>query len=182
MYKKMKKTLLLLLLTLLVAPLLLLHNCTGVPEGVTPVTVEKQKYIGKWHEIARLDHSFERGLTQVTATYSLLEDGGIKVLNKGFNKDKGEWKEVEGKAYFVDEDSVGHLKVSFFAPFYGSYVIFELDHANYQWAYITSYNKKYLWLLSRKETVSEQRKQHFLATAKKHGFNTDRLIFLDPTK
>lgn len=170
----------LILIPILLAPLFFLNNCVGVAEGITPVKVNKQKYLGTWYEIARLDHSFERGLSKVTATYTLRDDGGIKVINKGFNAQKNQWKEAEGKAYFVKEDTLGHLKVSFFGPFYGSYVVFDLDHNNYQWAYITSYNKEYLWLLSRTPTVSEKRKQHFLDTAKKLGFKTDQLIFLDP--
>ena len=172
----------LLILPVFLTPLFLLKSCIGIPAGITPVKVDKKSYLGKWHEIARLDHSFERGLKQVTATYTLREDGGIKVLNKGFHTEKNQWKEAEGRAYFVNQDTVGHLKVSFFGPFYGSYVIFALDHKNYQWAYVTSHNKKYLWLLSRTPTVSKERKLHFLDTAKRLGFKVENLIFLEPKK
>jgi apolipoprotein D and lipocalin family protein len=86
-----------------------------------------ERYLGKWYEIARLDHSFERGLEKVSATYSLRDDGGVRVENRGFSQKKNTWKAAEGKAYFVRDSNEGYLKVSFFGPFYGSYVIFELD-------------------------------------------------------
>uniref|UniRef100_UPI00053C87D8 lipocalin family protein n=1 Tax=Vibrio cholerae TaxID=666 RepID=UPI00053C87D8 len=110
----------------------LLNGCLGMPESVKPVSgFELNNYLGKWYEVARLDHSFERGLSQVTAEYSARNDGDISVLNRGYSEEKGEWKEAEGKAYFVDGSTDGYLKVSFFGPFYGSYVVFELDRENY---------------------------------------------------
>lgn len=90
-----------------------------------------------WYEIARLDHSFERGLEQVTAEYSLREGGGVQVKNRGFSNKKNKWSEAEGKAFFVGKASEGYLKVSFFGPFYGSYVVFELDKDNYQYAFVS---------------------------------------------
>ena len=124
-----------------------LIGCTGMPEGVVPVKdFDESRYLGKWYEIARLDHSFERGLSHVTAEYELRSDGGIKVINRGFSATKNKWKEAEGKAYFVGNRDKGHLKVSFFGPFYGSYIVFGLDQDNYQYAFISSYNTSYLWL------------------------------------
>ncbi|MGO3799471.1 MAG: lipocalin family protein, partial [Vibrio casei] len=109
---------------------LLLTGCLGMPKSVTPIQeFDVNQYLGTWYEIARLDHSFERGLTQVTADYSLKEDGGVKVINRGYSAAEGEWQQAEGKAYFVNEPNEGYLKVSFFGPFYGSYVIFYLDPA-----------------------------------------------------
>ncbi|EJH39060.1 lipocalin-like domain protein [Vibrio cholerae CP1048(21)] len=104
-----------------------------MPESVKPVSdFELNNYLGKWYEVARLDHSFERGLSQVTAEYRVRNDGGISVLNRGYSEEKGEWKEAEGKAYFVNGSTDGYLKVSFFGPFYGSYVVFELDREKLQ--------------------------------------------------
>lgn len=95
----------------------LLTGCTGIPDGTEPVTgFELDRYLGKWYEIARLDHSFERGLDCVTATYSLRDDDGVRVINRGYNLEEQEWDEAEGRAYFIDEESVGRLKVSFFRP------------------------------------------------------------------
>lgn len=160
-----------------------LFGCTGSPEGVYPVkTFQLPAYLGKWYEIARLDHSFERGMSSVTATYSMRSDGGVKVLNKGFKEDSQEWGEAEGKAYFVDSSDVGHLKVSFFGPFYGSYIIFELDTTNHQYAFISGMNTDYLWLLARTPTVSNELIAHFVQRASELGFNTDQLIFVDQSK
>ncbi|MBU3824080.1 MAG: lipocalin family protein [Candidatus Oceanisphaera merdipullorum] len=163
---------------LLLGVLVLLTACTGKPEGVTPVTnFDAQRYLGTWYEIARLDHSFERGLEQVTAEYQMRDDGGIRVLNRGVDAKSGEAKEVEGKAYFVNNPSEAHLKVSFFGPFYGSYVVFELDDA-YQYAFVTGYNRDYLWLLARTPTISPELKAQFEAKAKALGFATEQLIWV----
>ena len=98
----------------------LLTGCVGVPKGVKPVQgFALDRYLGRWYEIARLDHSFERGLSHVTASYSMREDGGVRVLNRGYSEKKKEWKTAEGKAYFVKGPDEGYLKVSFFGPFYG---------------------------------------------------------------
>lgn len=157
--------------------MLSLSGCVSVPKAVTPVNeFAGEKYLGKWYEIARLDHSFERGLEQVYAEYSLREDGGIKVKNVGFSADENEWKESEGKAYFVSDETIGHLKVSFFGPFYGSYVIFELDQEDYQYAFVCGPNTSYLWLLSRTPVVDEGLLARFIEESKKLGFDTDELI------
>ena len=157
--------------------LALLTGCTGVPEGVVPVSnFELDKYLGKWYEIARLDHSFERGLEQVTAEYSLQSDGSVRVVNKGYSPKDGKWRQAEGKARFVGEPDIGHLKVSFFGPFYSSYVVFELDTANYQYAFVSGNSKSYLWLLSRTPTVSDELLAHFRTRAAELGFPVDELI------
>jgi apolipoprotein D and lipocalin family protein len=159
--------------------LLSITGCTSIPDNVSPVNdFELPKYLGKWYEIARLDHSFERGLTQITAEYSLNDDGGVKVVNRGFSMENNQWEAAEGKAYFVGASDVGHLKVSFFGPFYGSYIIFDLDKANYQHAFISGPNTDYLWLLSRTPTVSSKTLQTFKQMAKNKGFITENLILV----
>lgn len=164
---------------LVLVPLLLLAGCLGMPEGVQPVSgFQLDRYLGTWFEIARLDHSFERGLSRVTAEYSMREDGGVQVVNRGFDAERGEWKEAEGKAYFVEDENLGYLKVSFFGPFYGSYVVFELDHEEYQYAFISGPDTSYLWLLSRTPTVSQAVISRFLERAAAFGFDTDSVIFV----
>ncbi len=159
--------------------MLLLGGCVGIPDPVTPVKdFELDRYLGKWYEIARLDHSFERGLEQVTAEYGLRDDGGVSVLNRGFSVEKNEWKDAEGKAYFVRESDEGYLKVSFFGPFYGSYVVFELDKENYQYAFVSGPDKSYLWFMSRTPTVSDELMAKFVESAKTLGFNADELIYV----
>lgn len=163
--------------------LLGIGGCTGTPENITPVSsFDVNRYLGKWYEIARLDHSFERGMDNITAEYSLMSDGGVRVLNRGYLVEDKRWKTAEGKAYFVGEADVGHLKVSFFGPFYGSYVIFELDKQNYQYAFITSYDKSYLWLLSRSPVVAPEVREQFIRLSAKLGFATDQLIFVSHDK
>ena len=165
---------------ILVMSLLFLSACTSLPSGIEPVKqFELPRYLGTWYEVARLDHSFERGLNQVTATYSMKDDGGVKVINRGFSESEQSWDEAEGKAYFVDSPDIGHLKVSFFGPFYGAYVVYELDSKDYQYAFITSYNRDYLWFLSRTPTVDDALKQQFIQQAKKLGFATEQIIWVE---
>ena len=159
---------------------LLLAGCLGMPEGVRPVDgFELERYLGKWYEVARLDHSFERGLSRVTAEYSPRDDGGVRVVNRGYNVEKQEWEEAVGKADFVEGEDRGYLKVSFFGPFYGAYVVFELDKQGYQYAFVSGPDTSYLWLLSRTPTVSEEVMSRFLERASNLGFDTDSLIFVD---
>jgi apolipoprotein D and lipocalin family protein len=159
---------------------IILTGCTGLPEGVQPVkNFDAARYLGKWYEIARLDHSFERGLDNVTAEYTIRDDGGLRIINKGYSAEDREWKEAEGKAYFVDDRNKGHLKVSFFGPFYSSYAVFELDNDNYQYAFVSGYNKSYLWLLSRTPEVSDEIVERFIKKSGELGFATDGLIFVD---
>ena len=153
-------------------------GCTSIPEGITPVTqFDKDRYLGTWYEIARLDHSFERGLNNVTASYSMREDGGIRVLNRGFNQADSQWKEAEGKAYFVSDVRTGHLKVSFFGPFYASYVIAALDD-EYQSALITGPDTDYLWILARTPSLPQRRIDALLDIAREAGFAVDEMIFV----
>lgn len=157
----------------------LLSGCLGMPAKVEPVApFSLDRYLGQWYEIARLDHSFERGLTQVTANYSLREDGGVKVINRGYNAEDNEWEEAEGKAYFVEDEQTGYLKVSFFGPFYGSYVVFELDQEDYGYAFISGPDTDYLWLLAREKTVPEIIRQRFIDEAEARGFDTGELIWV----
>ena len=159
---------------------LALGGCVGVPDGLEPVkNFEAERYLGQWYEIARLDHSFERGLSRVTATYSTRDDGGIRVLNRGFDTEKGVWSEAEGKAYFVGERDEGYLKVSFFGPFYGAYVVFDLDRDGYQYSYVAGPNRSYLWLLARTPAVDQAVLDRFLEKAAESGFDTEALIFVD---
>jgi apolipoprotein D and lipocalin family protein len=158
----------------------ILSGCVGIPEGIKPVeNFQLERYLGTWHEIARLDHSFERGLSKVTADYSLREDGGINVVNRGFSADNNAWQEAQGKAYFVNEADKGHLKVSFFGPFYGSYIVFELDTIGYQYAFVSGPDKDYLWLLARMPTVKPEVINKFISMSKSIGFDTSGLIFVN---
>lgn len=159
---------------------LLFSGCVGIPENISPIdNFNVERYLGKWYEIARLDHSFERGLTHTTAEYSMRDDGGVRVLNRGYNTEKQQWKEAEGKAFFVEASNKGYLKVSFFGPFYGSYIIYDLDQNNYQYAIVCGPNKSYLWILSRTPELNEGTKQMLIAKAVAAGFDTTQLIYVN---
>ncbi len=159
---------------------LLLMGCVGIPENLKPVDNFKlDKYLGKWYEIARLDHPFERGLTRVTADYSLRDDGGLRVINRGYSAKEKTWKEAEGNAYFVKGSDQGYLKVSFFGPFYGSYIVFELDHENYQYSLVCGPDKSYLWILARGPKIKENIKDILIAKAASLGFDTSKLIYVN---
>ncbi len=158
----------------------LLAGCVHTPEGIEPVAdFQLQRYLGKWYEIARLDHSFERGLTHVTAEYSLRDDGSVRVMNRGFAVDKNAWDDAEGRARFVESSDIGFLKVSFFGPFYGSYVVFELDRDNYQYALVAGPDKSYLWLLARAPVIDRALQERLVARAAALGFDTGKLIYVD---
>ncbi len=159
---------------------LCLTGCVGMPDNVKPVdNFRLEKYLGKWYEIARLDHSFERGLTRVTADYRLRGDGGVSVLNRGYSEREKQWKEAEGKAYFVRRADQGHLKVSFFGPFYGSYIVFVLDHENYHYSLVSGPDKSYLWILARSPDLKIDLKDMLVAKASALGFDTSKLIFVE---
>ncbi len=158
---------------------LLLAGCVGMPDTVRPVgNFQLERYLGTWHEIARLDHPFERGLSRVSAEYSLREDGGVRVVNRGFNAKEKKWKQAEGKAFFVQDPQTGFLKVSFFGPFYGSYVIFELD-PDYRYAVVSGPDTSYLWILAREKRLNDALIQELVAKAAARGFNTSALIFVE---
>lgn len=166
--------------------LLTLSACSQAmsPEAEQSIvrSFDPTQYVGTWYEIARLDNRFEKGLEQVTAHYSIEEDGTLKVVNRGFNAEKNDWSEAVGKAKFVDAANAdgtrtGRLKVSFFGPFYGEYNILELDKPYYNYALVSS-GRDYLWILSRTPQLTYPIKQHLMAKAKALGFATDQLLFI----
>lgn len=158
--------------------IIFLTGCIGIPEGIKPVhDFDVNRYVGRWYEIARLDNRFERGLEQITAEYSLLGDGGIKVLNSGTNIDSGKREYAEGKGYFLDKPSIGSLKVSFFGPFYGGYHIIDLDKENYSYVMISGSDKDYLWILARTPRLDETILSVLKTKAKDLGYQTESLIF-----
>ncbi|RYY76815.1 MAG: lipocalin [Gammaproteobacteria bacterium] len=177
----MKKIIFIPLLVALVTGLLL-AGCLGTPDNIKPVTnFQAEKFLGTWYEIARLDYIHEKGLNQVTATYSLRTADELKVVNRGYESKKSRWKESEGKAFFVDGKDKGYLKVSFFWPFYSSYVVFDIDD-NYQYALVTSSEKSNLWILARTPTISGEIKANLIAKATAQGFDTSKLVFVEQTE
>lgn len=162
----------------LLLAMVVLCSCVGMPEGVVAVEgFEPDRYLGTWYEIARLDHWFERGLTHGSAEYTAREDGGIDVLNRGYDPETGEWSEAEGRAYFVSDRTTGRLEVSFFRPFYGGYNVIALDKEHYSWALVCGNDRSYLWILAREKTMDEAEKCRLLAFARELEFPVDELLF-----
>jgi apolipoprotein D and lipocalin family protein len=163
---------------LLVLSALLLAGCAQIPQGVEPVEgFEVRRYLGTWYEIARLDHRFERGLEDVTATYSARPDGDIDVLNRGFDVEKGDWREIEGRARFVGSPSVASLGVSFFGPFYGGYNVIDLD-PDYQIALVCGPTRDYLWVLARRADPPRAELERVVRRAAELGFDTGGLVYV----
>lgn len=152
---------------------------TAPPDGLLPVTsFEINRYLGQWYEIARLDHSFERGMSDVNATYQLQDDGSVKVINRGYDTQRQAWKEAVGRALFVGDRNTASLKVSFFGPFYGGYHVIALDQ-NYRWSLVAGPDHDYLWILARDRTLSAEVREQLLSQAKALGFATDKLIWVE---
>ncbi|MBN2892317.1 MAG: lipocalin family protein [Bacteroidales bacterium] len=168
-----------LVLTLFLA-MFIVSGCAQNPKNEIDVkTVEKvelEKYLGTWYEIARFDHSFERDLVGVTATYSLRDDGKITVLNQGYkNTLDGKHSTAKGKAKIPNPKETAKLKVSFFLFFYGDYFILELGE-NYEYALIGSSSPKYLWILSRTPQMDEETYQMLVDNAQNRGYDVSKLI------
>lgn len=155
----------------------------GLAAGIEHLPIsgfDASRYLGKWYEVARLENRFERGLEQVTATYGARSDGGISVVNRGYDPVKKRWNESDGKAYFTGAPTTAALKVSFFGPFYGGYNVIRLDD-DYQYALVSGPNRDYLWILSRTPTIPAAVKQDYLNTARELGFDVDRLVWIRQT-
>lgn len=169
-------------LLLMCAIMLGLFSCATIPNGAIAVKpFDKERYLGKWYEIARKDFKYERGLSNTTATYSLNKNGTIKVDNQGYNTMKGEWTQAIGKAKFVGESTIAKLKVSFFGPFYSGYNVIAIDD-EYRYALVAGKSLSYLWILSREVNIPEGIKDTYLKIAEEIGYNTDDLIWVKHDK
>lgn len=133
------------------------------------------RYLGTWYEIARLPNSFEKNLEQVTATYTLRDDGKIEVLNRGFDTKKNKWKEAKGKAWVPDSNIPAKLRVSFFWIFASDYKVIALDPIDYAYALVTSSSKKYLWILGRNPQMEETIFNDLVEKARQQGFDVEKL-------
>ena len=160
--------------------LLTLAACTGRPEGVEVVRgFDAARYAGQWFEVMRLDHRFERGLTNVTASYTPRPDGSIGVVNRGFDPKGCRWKEADGRAVFQDAPDIASLSVTFFWPFAGGYHVVDLDRQDYGWALISGPTRGYLWILARRPDLDPAIRERLVARARTLGFPVDELILVD---
>ena len=156
---------------------------TAPPVGMTPVTpFDLTRYEGKWYELARLDHSFERGLSDVSATYRAQPDGSVEVINRGYDSERKDWQQAVGRALFTGDPNRASLKVSFFGPFYGGYHVVALDQQNYRWAMVAGTTRDYLWILAREKQISAYLRDRLLSQARTLGFAVEQLIWVDQTR
>ena len=139
-------------------------------------TVDLPRYLGKWYEICRLPHSFEKDLENVTANYNLKNDGKIEVVNAGTKN--GQKKEARATAWIPDKNCTGKLFVSFFRPFKSEYKIIKLDESGYSFAVVTSSSKKYLWILSRTPSISAELYDELISYVTNLGFDTSKIILV----
>ncbi len=142
----------------------------------TVAHVDLERYLGKWYEIARYDHSFERGCSEVEAIYTKRDDGMIGVLNRCFIKDNNKTKEAHGRAKVVDEETNSKLKVTFFWPFYGNYWIIELAE-DYRFVVVSEPKKEYFWILSRTPVMEQADLDGILERTTALGFDARKLIW-----
>lgn len=167
-------------LGVMIVMLSVISSCTAIPNGLEPVdNFNAKRYLGKWYEIARLDHRFERDLTNVSATYSPRTPEGITVVNRGYDTKKKKWKSIEGAARFIGDENVGSLKVSFFGPFYGGYHIIGLDEKNYSYSMVVGPDRSYFWILSRTRQMEASTYDRLVQKAATLGIDTSELILVD---
>lgn len=169
------------IITILVGGLSIGSTCCIVSKRMSTSSIplvkdfELERYLGKWYEIARLPHSFEKNLDFVTATYTVRDDGKIKVLNRGYNSKKKSWKDAEGKAWIPDDKMPARLRVSFFWIFASDYKIIALDAESYTYSMVTSKSKKYLWILSRTPKLDQDIYEKLVGMAAEYGFAVEKL-------
>jgi lipocalin len=146
-------------------------------DRTTVKDVDLERFQGTWYEIARYPNKFEKNMVGVTATYTLRDNGKIRVLNQGYlDSLDGRHKKINGKARVPDPSEPGRLQVSFFLFFYSDYLILELDTEEYQWALIGSSSPDYLWVLSRKPVMPEKIYDQILDKARNRGYELDKLL------
>lgn len=148
---------------------------SGNPYLPTVAKVDLQRYMGVWHEIARLEQHFQKNCIGSSAEYSLRDDGEVTVINRCVDSRDGSMREAKGRAWSVDPTDNSKLKVSFFWPFRGDYWIIELGE-NYQYSVVGTPNRKYLWILAREPVMDGAIYSGIIERLRKHGFSVDNLI------
>ena len=169
-----------LIITALVACAMPLTSCSKDFDNSTVDEFDLSRYLGEWYEIARFDHSFERGMDNTMAEYILQDNGKVVVLNTGW-KD-GKFKIAEGKAKYKDpQGDPGHLRVSFFLFFYSDYNVMMVDE-NYQISLVGSKSENYLWILSRTPVPDPDLLEMVINEAENRGYDVSKLIWVDQSR
>lgn len=149
-----------------------------IPEGIAPVEgFDLTRYLGKWYELARIEHSFEKGLQRTQAEYSIHPDGSIQVINRGYDPKRGEWKISHGKAKPTIAPDIAALKVSFFGPFYSGYNVVALGD-DYQWAMVIGSELEYFWILSRTPSLPKGVEDRLMHQARLLGVDIQKVLWV----
>jgi apolipoprotein D and lipocalin family protein len=167
--------------TLVFLTLSLLIACSPMKQehlSITVQGVDLNKYQGRWYEIARFPHTFEKGLENVFAEYALRDDGKISVYNYGYHKEKQKVSEIRGYAWVENKNYSGALKVRFFWPFAAPYLIADIDLQHYQWVLVTSPSRKYNWILCRETSLDSSVVKNILQKAHEIGIDTTRFEYV----
>ena len=175
----MRSSLIILSATIFITALIITVRSSRAASGLPPLTtvpnVDLTRYMGVWHEIARIDHSFQKGCIKSSATYTLLPDGEVEVINRCVNEKDGHLREAKGRAWSVDPEGNARLKVSFFWPFRGDYWIVDLGK-EYEYAVVGSPNRQYLWILSRQPVMEDSVYKGILERLTSQGFSVSQLV------
>ena len=151
---------------------------TKKPLDLVPA-LDLQRYLGRWYEVARYQHGFEKTLVGATAEYALRDDGKVSVLNSGFKKTlEGKYTDVKAVAWRPDDAVPGALKVKFFGLFSSDYLVFGLDDVDYQWALVGNNNRNYLWFLSRTPEVAPELLEKMKGVAEAQGYDLSKLYIV----
>lgn len=165
-------------LAALAGALLYAARSPRIPKGIAPVEgFNLDRYLGKWYEIARIEHVFEKGLQRTQAEYSTRTDGAIQVINRGFDPKRNEWKIVYGQAEPTIAPDIAALKVSFFRPFYAGYNVVALDK-DYQWAMVVGDKLDYFWILSRTPSLPDAVEKQLVRQAQLLGIDTQKIVWI----
>jgi apolipoprotein D and lipocalin family protein len=165
----------LLVLSVLCAGVRHSQAASGNPPLPTVPYVDLKRYMGTWHEIARFEHTFQKGCIGSSATYSLLPDGEVEVINRCTDERDGSRREAKGRAWVVDTASNARLKVTFFWPFRGDYWIIDLG-SEYDYVAVGAPNRDYLWILARQPALDATVYAGILERMTRFGFDVDRLV------
>ena len=145
------------------------------PDNSTTPTLDIRRFMGRWYEIARYEHRFEKGMTHVSATYTLSGNGKIEILNEGLKE--GKHKQIKGRAKQPNPQDPGKLKVSFFLWFYSDYYVLYID-PEYRYLLVGSSSDKYLWIMSREKSLAKETLDQLLDKLRVRGYDTDKLLFV----
>ena len=145
------------------------------PDNSTTPTLDIRRFMGRWYEIARYEHRFEKGMTHVSATYTLSVNGKIEVLNEGLKE--GKHKQIKGRAKQPNPQDPGKLKVSFFLWFYSDYYVLYID-PEYRYLLVGSSSDKYLWIMSREKSLAKETLDQLIDKLRMRGYDTDKLLFV----